>query len=146
MTTDSDALIPLLTFRWGEETYAVPLAAVREVARPGRLTPVPGESATLVGATVLHGDILPVADVRGMLGLAADPGPMSDACVIVIKERSVQGGPGEPVGLLVDAIREVWQAPEDSLEKVSQLLAGQAHADDGSVVNVLDVPQVLAAL
>lgn len=153
MTTHSDALIPLLTFCWGEEPYAVPLATVREVARPGRITPVPGGSASLVGAIVLHGDILPVADVRGLLGLPPDPERMSDACVIVIKR---QNSLNEPVGLLVDRIHEVRHAPADAIgdreltpdrrPSTPRLLAGQVRAEDGSLINVLDVPQVLAAL
>ncbi len=151
MTAENDTLIPLLTFHWGEEVYAVPLAAVHEVARPSRMTPVPGNSRTVIGAIVLHGEVLPVADVRGVLGLAVPPERTSTGHVIVVRDR---GNPADLIGLHVDAIGEVLhvheaeiRAQEDGSQSPSSgFFSGYVQSQDGDVIRVLHLPQVLSAL
>jgi purine-binding chemotaxis protein CheW len=136
-----------LTFRWHEEMYAVPLAAVREVARPKRITPVPSGSSPWLGATVLHGDVLPVADVRGMFGLTAERERVPDGCVIVVETTS---DAGEPVGLWVDAVCEVAHGAEVDAGRADHpnaaMLMSRARIEDGVEIGVLDLAQVFAAL
>lgn len=151
MTTEDKVLIPLLTFCWGEETYAVPLAAVREVARLGRMTPVPGGSPTVIGAIVLHGEVLPVVDVRSVLGLALPSERTNAGNVIVVRDQS---SPADLIGLYVDAIGEVLYVQEDQIKEQgsdarspsSGLLSEQIQPQEGGVIRVLHLPQVLGAL
>src|SRR5258706_15693017 len=65
----SSKAFAVLTFFWGEELYALPLGEIREVAKMGPLTPVPGLPAILLGAVNLRGEVLAVADVRTLFGL-----------------------------------------------------------------------------
>lgn len=151
MTAENDALIPLLAFRWGNEVYAVPLAAVREVARLGRMTPIPGGSRTIIGAIVLHGEVLPVVDIRGVLGLAASPECTNTGNVLVVRD---QGNPADLIGLYVDAIGEVMyvqeaeiRAQEDSPQSLSsRFFSGHIQSQNGDLIHVLHLSQVLGAL
>lgn len=143
---------PLLTFRWGDEHYALPLALVREVVRPGRMTPVPGAPRALLGAMVLHGEVLAVADVRALLGLTivSNGQEKSSERAIGSHRVIVAGEPGrdEAVGLLVDAVGEIWDGPMAwaGEEEADGYVAGQVTAPDGATVAVLDLSRLLAAL
>lgn len=142
---------PLLTFRWGDEHYALPLGLVREVVRLGRMTPVPGAPRALLGAMVLHGEVLAVADVRVLPGLATvgnepqrSSEPAAGSCRVI-----VAGEPGkdEAIGLLVDAVGEIWDGPVASAGgEVDGYIAGQITAPDGTTVAVLDLSRLLAVL
>ena len=57
-------------FRLGEEIYAVPSIAVREVYPLKGLTPLPCTPAFVLGVINVRGHILPVIDLTSLLGLA----------------------------------------------------------------------------
>jgi len=143
---------PLLTFRWGDEHYALPLALVHEVVRPGRMTPVPGAPHALLGAMALHGEVLAVADVRALLGPAIVSREQENSSERAIGSHRVivAGEPGkdEAIGLLVDAVGEIWDGPMAWAggEETDGYVAGQVTAPDGATVAVLDLPRLLAAL
>ncbi len=151
MTAEDESLMPLLTFCWGEKTYAVPLTAVREVTRLGRVTPVPGGSPTVIGAIVLHGEVLPVVDVRGVLGLALPPEDMNAGNVIIVRDQS---NPADLIGLYVDAIGEVLTVREDQIRAQggdarspsTRFFIGQIQSQGGGIIRIVHLPQVLDAL
>ena len=53
-----------LGFSLKGQRYAVSLASVREVIRPGGITPVPGAPEDVLGIVNLRGQIVPVLDGR----------------------------------------------------------------------------------
>ncbi|MHA6205524.1 chemotaxis protein CheW [Dyella soli] len=112
-----------LSFRLGEQLYAVPLVQVGEVIRDGEHTPVPGAAADLLGIRHLRGRIVPVLDGRRRLGLPADAGG-SEADVRIV--MLVHGA--HLVGLRVDAIGDLV-APEHA-EIAPPPPGGQARDDD----------------
>src|SRR4029453_9458434 len=57
-------------FRHGEEIYAVPSSAVREVYPLKGLSPLPCTPPFVLGVINARGHILPVIDLTSLLGLA----------------------------------------------------------------------------
>ena len=129
--------------RLGAGRYALPMAAIAEVGRVPGVTRVPGAPAWIAGVSNWRGRILPIIDLRSLLGV-----PTADlrdnARVVVVADESVS------LGLLVEAVEGVAVLPVGELEPppatvgadAADLLAGQWH-DERSPVGVLDVATVL---
>jgi purine-binding chemotaxis protein CheW len=111
-----------LTFFLGGEEYAVPIERVREVARCPPVAEVPRAPGGVVGVVTVRGDVVPVLDPRGALGLPRGKGPEAPGRLVVVDE-----GDG-PCGLLVDAIASVVRLEPGSVEPCPAGVGG-AHAD-----------------
>lgn len=133
----------LCTFRLGARPYALPVEAVVEIVRRPPIAPVPLAPDPVRGAIHLRGQILLAIDPRRCLDLPADP-EAGEGFLIVVR------GQGDPVGLLVDDVGDVIDAP-DAGEPASQVPAGAAAAAirsvhpraDGLVV-ALDLERLLS--
>ena len=87
----------LVVFRAGGEAYAVPAATVSAVFKLTEIALVPGAPAFVRGLTLFKGQVLPVLDLRALVG--ASSGALSDlASVVAI------GGERADFGLLADSI------------------------------------------
>ncbi len=122
--------------RLGGEVYAVPVEHVAEVAELGDVTPVPGSPAPVLGVRNLHGRILPVVDLAGLLGLVRDARPSH----LVVAEDGARGA-----GLAVDDVIDVGPLPAPAEEAESELLAGSVLVE-GALVGVIDVGRVFDSL
>ncbi|MCU0967876.1 MAG: chemotaxis protein CheW [Rubrivivax sp.] len=144
----------LLRMSVGGEPLAVPIAEVREILELARLTPVPRTPGFVCGVMNLRGAVVPVLDLSARLG-----GPPATrgrrSCIVVAEARAeddAQAAPRAVVGLLVDAVSEVFDVAEPALEAVPALgtrveprfLSGMARAH-GQVLGVLRLQAVLAA-
>lgn len=91
-------LVTLLKFRVGSERFAFPVEQVREVTRvPPLIARVPRSAEFLLGVMNLRGQILPVLDLRIMLGLPG--GSMSAASRVLILR-----GPEGDLGILTEKV------------------------------------------
>lgn len=99
-----------LSFRLGDQAYAVAIEQVREISSMQSLTPVPDVPAFVRGVINLRGTIVPILELRQRLGL---PPFEYDArsCIVVVDLD------GAPVGLLVDAVQEVSSIGADQIER-----------------------------
>src|ERR1700674_4748753 len=91
--SQNDDLLEVLVFALGRELYAFPATQVHEVRPLGWLTRLPGTPAFLAGMINVRGRIVPVLDLRPVLGIAIDDGPSMS--VVLVSYRSAD------VGLLV---------------------------------------------
>jgi len=73
----------------GVARYALELRWVREVVSLGFITNVPTAPAAVSGVCNLHGTILPVLDVSGLLGEAAGPPARQGDGALVIELEGV---------------------------------------------------------
>ena len=133
----SDAVI----VRLGHSRFAADLAAVAEVGRVPTLTRIPGVPRWLAGVANWRGRLLPVLDLRPLLGADATPlGPLARLIVLTAD--------GVNAGIVVDAVEgtgalgEIQELPSALAGTATHLLAGQVPLADGPVA-VLDVPAVL---
>ena len=113
----------------GGELFTIDLQNVREVFVVESITPVPGVPAGLVGVTNLRGSVVPLLDLRQMIGLAAEN---ALKYAVVIKHGNWQ------VGVLVDTVPEIRTLSKD------QFLPAPVGTGDGgnpfvsTVVNLED--------
>jgi purine-binding chemotaxis protein CheW len=132
--------------RLGSETYALPGPAVREVTRYRDPLPVPGAPSSLPGLISQRGAIVPVADLRPLLGLDVVPAGRATRLVLVQHDEIL-------IALLADAVLDLADVPAESLEHLpaaldptrARLLQAMATYE-GRLVALLDLEQVIAAL
>ncbi len=138
-----EAARQLVVFALGEERLALPMSAVREIVRPLPLVPVPRAPGFVLGLANLRGRVLPVLDLRRLVG-AAPREPDEATRVLVLEWR------GSRLGLVVDAVWRVLEAAADALETArgaaaalaTDVLAGVVR-DGAEVVQVLDLKALL---
>jgi chemotaxis signal transduction protein len=98
MATSSSTIETMLRFALGEERFLAPLNSVREVAPLDSITRVPGLPFCFAGLTTFRGDIVPVIDVRGFLGLPELRPERAESILIVESD-------GAPAGIWVDRMQ-----------------------------------------
>ena len=153
----------LLRMAVGDEAVAVAIDDVREILEVGRLTALPRTPDFVRGVMNLRGAVVPVIDLVARLGHApAQIGRRS--CVVVVETGGDRAADAEAaddaddspaeslvVGLLVDAVYEVFDAPAGEHEPVPPLgtsidasfLQGMSRVRN-EVIGVLALDRVLA--
>jgi purine-binding chemotaxis protein CheW len=97
-----------LSFRVGEEEYALDILKVREIRNYQRPTAIANAPRYLKGVINLRGAIVPIIDLRTMLGLASAEGESTGAVVVL----DFSGG---TVGIVVDAVSDVLDLTPDQV-------------------------------
>jgi purine-binding chemotaxis protein CheW len=100
--------VPVLALRVGGERYAIHVREVFEVLEARGLSPLPGAPPWLLGAVVARTRVVPVLDLRHLLGL--DGGGMSDLAKIVVVEHG-----GDTFGLAAEVVDGRVEVPKDAL-------------------------------
>ncbi len=140
-----------LAFVLDHGEFAVGILAVREIIAAQEITPLPQMPAYVLGVFNLRGRIIPVVDLRARLCLTRAPFT-NETCIIVV-EVTAPSGECTPVGFVVDAVREVLDIPESSLERAprwgveaaAEWMLGLAKiGNPRKVVTLLDVQALLA--
>ena len=130
----------------GTTHIALPLDVLREVIPcPAQFSGLPAAAAGLLGAISVRGRVLPVLDLRVVLGLEA---PRCEGQVVVVMRQQMREG-GALLGLLTDGVRGLTKLPAGTLNAMSSgsqslLFSGSfERAEDRSVVSVLDAAAVM---
>lgn len=138
-----------LTFTLRGETFAAPVAKVKEILEYSPLTRVPRMPEELAGVINLRGRVVPVTDLRVKLGM--ERGERSRHTCIVVLEIPFDGKMTE-VGALVDAVQEVIVLEAGQIEPPprlgvgvdSELVTGMGKRGERFII-LLDVEQLFAA-
>lgn len=113
-----------LTFILEGEEYGVDILRVQEIKGWDRVTPIPNTPDYIKGVINLRGTIVPIVDLRERFSLEPmEYGPTT--VVIMLKVETEERD--RIMGIVVDAVSEVYNIPEDDLK---------APPDFGSVVRV----------
>jgi purine-binding chemotaxis protein CheW len=116
--------LQFLVFRLAGEEFALPIAAVMEVAAvPDKITRLPKTPKFLRGVVNLRGEVLPVIDQRSRFDLPE----RSDAGGRLIVLRSAR----HHAGLIVDAISGIRAVAADAIEPAPHL-AGEEPGTPGA--------------
>ena len=121
----------------GEDVYAVPLARVREVLSPLRVTPVPLAPGTVLGVVNVRGEVVPVLDTGALLGVRPVGHTGTVAAAVVDTERG-------PAALAASGEPAVETLGEDLGPSDLAAAAGRRRASPG-VATLLDVEAACAA-
>ena len=105
--TANDGPLRVCLISLAGELFAVDLKNVREVFEVEGITPVPGMPAVLAGVANLRGVVMPLVDLRRLMGLpASGPAPRY---AVVIRHESQQ------IAVLVDQVPEIRTVHNDEL-------------------------------
>ena len=140
------ATIDVLLLRLAGELYGVPSASVREVVRYRAYTPVPGSPPSLPGILSQRGTVLPVVELRPLLGLAMIPVTRAARLVIVTHQEI-------DMALLVEAVLDLAALPADTLQPLpaaldparARFLRGIADYEQQPVA-LIDLDEMIAGL
>jgi purine-binding chemotaxis protein CheW len=89
-----------VSFSFDDKHYGLHLDDVVHIIRFEQVLPVPGTSELVEGVLNLRGDVVPVINLRRVLGLK-EGGSRRRQRVIIIRRE------GRMIGLLVDSVREI---------------------------------------
>lgn len=142
--------VQMVGFTLGEEEFAVPILAVREINQLPELTEIPQSPPHVAGITNLRGRVIPVVDTASHFGMASGERDAKQARMIVVEVS------GRPVGFMVDAVTQVRRlgaevlapAPTASSAARAEFIAGiaklESHLlillDPAKMVGVDDLP------
>lgn len=109
---------PYLTFKLGDEVYAIDVAAVREVLDFTTITKVPRTPDFMRGVINLRGSVVPVLDLRLAFKMSMTEKTVN-TCIVVVEvgfedERLV-------VGALADSVEEVVELEPDQIQPAPSL-------------------------
>src|ERR1700710_1335829 len=94
-----------LTFMLDGEEYGVAILQVQEIKGWDKVTRIPHTPDYVLGVINLRGAVVPILDLRRRLGLGTvEFGPTT----VVIVVRVNHGGNERTVGMVVDAVSEVY--------------------------------------
>ncbi len=132
-----------LTFRLSDEMFAVSIMDISEIIKPATFTEVPRTKASLLGVLSLRGLIVPVLDLRLLLGLDELPQTKASRVLIVTKHD-------EKIGLLVDQVSHVIRLHDKDIEPPGAFL-GKSESDhimgfgrlDGQMFTLLELDSLV---
>jgi purine-binding chemotaxis protein CheW len=107
-----------LTFKLGEEVFAVNVAKVREILDFTTVTKVPQTPDFMRGVINLRGSVVPVVDMRLKFGLSATEKTVN-TCIIVME--IVLDGDTSIVGALADSVQEVLELEPEQIEPAPRI-------------------------
>jgi purine-binding chemotaxis protein CheW len=140
------ATIDVLLIQLADELYGIPSSSVREVVRYRAYTPVPGSPPALPGILSQRGTILPVVEMRPLLGLAVVPITRAARLVIVAHQEI-------DMALLVEAVLDLAALPAETLHPLpaaldparARFLRGIAEHEHQPVA-LIDLDELIAGL
>ena len=99
----------VVIFHLGDGKFGFRLDEVGEIVRMPRIAHMPLAPRSLLGLANLHGGVLPIVDLRRLLGFPEVP--LNEATRVIVIDR------GTPVGFVVDRIDRLVALPADRIEK-----------------------------
>lgn len=136
-----------VVLRLGGSRFAAGMDQVAEVVALPSITRIPGAPAWLVGLANWRGRVLPVLDIRPLLGTPSSP-LASSARLLVLQDTA---DASVTAGLVAEAVPGVQDVPIDALQPPPPTLTRDAaNLVEGQVIDrlgpvaVLSVPAVLA--
>lgn len=137
-----------LTFKLGEEVFALDVSQVREILDYIKITKVPQTPEYMCGVINLRGSVVPVIDMRLKFGLSKTEATVH-TCIVVVEvnidsERTI-------LGALVDSVQEVFELEPDDIEappKIgthlkTEFIKGMGKREDKFII-ILDIDKIFS--
>ena len=136
----------LVGFSVGDQAFCIDITSVLEIRGWTPVTPLPEAPSYMTGVVNLRGAILPIIDLAERLGLpSSEP---SDRHAIMVVNCA-----GRTVGLLVEAVSEIVQLDNATLQQTPDLGQGAGagliagiFAVDGGMISLLELDNLLPPL
>ncbi len=148
-TAGTTSVMQYLTFRLGEEVFALDIDKVREVLDFSTLTRVPRMPDFMRGVINLRGTVVPVVDLRLKFGMERTE-KSTDTCVI-ITEVSVDNET-TILGALADSVQEVLDLEQQNIEPAprigtmlrTEFIKGMGRQGERFII-ILDIDKIFSA-
>lgn len=137
-----------LTFKLGDEVFAVDVAQVREILEFVSITKVPRTPEFMRGVINVRGSVVPVVDMRLKFGM---PGAEEtiNTCIVVVE--IILDSETTVLGALVDSVQEVSEFAPDQIEPTPTLgthmnvdfIKGIGKQDEEFVM-ILDIDRIFS--
>ena len=145
MTSESNQY---LTFKLGDELFAIQVANVREILEIPHITRVPTAPDYMRGVVNVRGKAIPVADLRLKFGLPATSESVNTR--IVVMDVCIDGE-ATVIGGIADSVHEVIELESDQISPParialrwrSELIRGMGRRGNDFII-VLDIQSVFA--
>ena len=132
-----------VVIRLGREFYGIPTEKTREVAKPLKITRIPGTPSHIMGLMNLRGEILCIVDVKVLLNVG-EILPTESSKIVVIKTRE------GPVGVFCDDIIDIYTIQKKNIEaplftfssQFGGCIKGEIQTRDG-LLGILDIEELL---
>lgn len=132
-----------LTFSLNGQEFAIDILQVNEIRNYTRITPLPNMPREVIGVINLRGSIVPIIDLRIVLGMEATTDYNSSVIIVARIESNV-------VGLIVDCVSDVIDlllndiAPPPALSSTleTRFVRGIASHDE-SLISLLDCHELV---
>jgi purine-binding chemotaxis protein CheW len=107
----------LVSFNLDDQKFALFLAAVMRIIRVVEITGLPEAPAIVLGIINIHGEIIPVFDIRKRFSLPRREMQLDDQLIIAHTSRGT-------VALLVDSVNDVFEVSEEKVVAGESILPG----------------------
>lgn len=118
----SRTLNRLVAFTLNRQSYALPLASVRQVLRMVEVTPLPKAPRTVLGVVSLHGRVIPVFSIRRRVGLTDAEASLSEQLIVADTACRV-------VALVVDAVIGVVERSAEEITEAVKIVPGAEYVE-----------------
>jgi len=138
-----------LTYKLGDETFALDITKVREVLDFTTVTKVPRTPEFMRGVINLRGSVVPVVDLRLKFGMTKTENSVNTC--IIITEVTVDGDT-TILGCLADSVQEVLDLDEEHIAPAprigtklrTEFIRGMGKRDDRFII-ILDIDKVFSS-
>ncbi|HEX2868261.1 MAG TPA: chemotaxis protein CheW [Ignavibacteriales bacterium] len=137
-----------LTFKLGDEIFALDVSQVREILDYIKITKVPQTPDYMCGVINLRGSVVPVIDMRQKFGLSKTEATVN-TCIVVMEvnidqEKTV-------LGALVDSVQEVFELEPTEIEAPprigtqlkTEFIKGMGKRDEKFII-ILDIDKIFS--
>ena len=142
---DVENSINLVTFKLGNNEYAIDIMQAKEIIKMEKITLIPNAPDYVEGVINLRGNIIPIVDLKKRFNLDENEGEKNTG-IIIVKIDDVD------MGIIIDAISKVVsiatsniQPPPPMLSGIGQkYIKGVAKLEDKLLV-VLDLEKLIVS-
>jgi two-component system chemotaxis response regulator CheV len=135
----------ILLFSLGtREIFGINVFKVKEVCRTPPVTRTPNMPHGVEGVISLRGSIIPVIHLGKFLNLGGAPGGVADNMMVTEYSKRTLGFLVKEVDRIIRVDWERVREPEAVLAGHDGLITALTELDDGKLVSILDVEQILA--
>jgi two-component system chemotaxis response regulator CheV len=136
----------ILLFSLGtRETFGINVFKVREVSQTPRITKTPNMPPGVEGVISLRGNIIPVISLSRFVS-ASDNNGIGDTMIVTEFSKHTQGFLVHSVDRIIRVDWNRVRAPEAMLAGNQALITAITELDDGKLVSILDVEQILSSV
>jgi purine-binding chemotaxis protein CheW len=132
-----------ICFRLGDEEFAIPLLAVREVIGVPSVTPVPQTPSYFLGIMNLRGLVISVMDLRLKMNIKGQDSSESTVIILDLGDYNLGVLVDEVISVVAIDDKSLGQKPQVDSSKMADAIRGVFRKDE-KLVLILDIAKALS--